>query len=531
LVIFLTAFSLLAAKFVRENTQIVPVAGGNYIEGVVSQPSFINPILAANDADRDLTELAFDDLSELAESYKMEDNGKKWRYRLKEGIFWHDGEKITTDDIIFTVETIKNPDVYSPLYSNWQSIETSRVSERELEFKLPAPYVFFEDTLKNLKPVPKHIFGNIPATNIKLSNYNFEPIGSGPFKFKSFSRRADGYISSYVFEKNEAYQKFVYLKKISFNFYTNEVETINAFNMGEVDGFGLANPENLGKIAFSHKVFPIRMLKYYAIFLNQLSHPALKDKNVRLAMTMAIDKMEIIEKVFNGQAVLAAGPLVEGMEGFDKQVYSENVFSAEKANQILESMGWEWNNEENVREGQINDEIVKLEFNLSVPEISFLIETANLIKGQLAKIGVKINLSIAPISEINNKTIKNRDYQIILFGNILGDSPDLFSFWHSSGSFYPGLNLSLYGSKTADSLIETIRKDFDEQKKQSELSSLQYLIIGDYPAIFLYSPNYLYIGKKSFSGFEDSFISFSSERLKSIENWYTKTARSLKNRN
>jgi len=117
---------------------------------------------------------------------------------------------------------------------------------------------------------------------------------------------------------------------------------------------------------------------------------------------------------------------------------------------------------------------------------------------------------------------------MILFGNILGHSQDLFSFWHSSERFYPGLNLALYENKTADKLIETIRQNFNDEKRQAELNSLQSLIIMDLPAIFLYSPNYLYVSDKKLFGVEGDLIAFISDRFKGVEKWYVKTVRVFK---
>ena len=127
---------------------------------------------------------------------------------------------------------------------------------------------------------------------------------------------------------------------------------------------------------------------------------------------------------------------------------------------------------------------------MTVPEIPFLVETANLIKEDWLKIGVKLNLTVHSPQQINDEIIKTRNYQMLIFGNIFGngDSPDLYSFWHSSERFYPGLNLALYENKTADTLIQSIRKTLNDLKRQADLSSLQSIIIQDYPAVFLFPP-------------------------------------------
>ncbi len=529
--IFIVSFIFVTVNFISQKTVLVSIAGGEYIEGVIGQPTFINPVLVSNnDADRDLVKIIFSGLIDLSENYKTSEDGKIWNVRLKENIFWHDGQPITSDDLIFTIESIQDPDTNSSLFSMWRGIKAERVSEREIKLILPEPYAFFLSTLKELRPIPKHIFGSIPAANLKLSDYNLEPIGSGPFKFSSFQKQRSGFISEYYLKQNEHYfgQK-PYLEQITFKFYQDGDGLIKAFNSGEINGLGGLAQKDISKIKISHQTFEIRMPRYYAIFFNLNASPALKEKNVRLALNYAIDKKNLIKKVFDGQALTIDGPLIPGMQGYAAGVYPEENFSSEQAKKILDSSGWQLNND-GIREKATGKETERLEFNLVVPQISFLTETANIIQEDFLKIGVKLNLIIRPLNDINNEAIKTRDYQMIIFGNIFGsiDSPDLSSFWHSSERFYPGLNLALYDSKTADTLIESIRKSLDNTKRQRDLSRLQSLIIQDLPAIFLFSPNYFYITQNWLGGFDEKFIPIASDRFENIEKWYIKTARVFK---
>ncbi|MBI4993518.1 peptide ABC transporter substrate-binding protein [Candidatus Wolfebacteria bacterium] len=528
--ILLVSFSLFFVEFIESKTKITPVVGGQYTEGIVGQPSFINPILAISDADRDISEIIFDDLSDFAESYKADQNGKIWHYRLKENLKWHDGEKITSDDIIFTIETIQNPDVYSPLAQNWQGVVATRVSEMEVEFRLPSQYAFFGAILKDLNPIPKHIFAKIPAVNLRLSNYNFEPVGSGPYKFEAFHKKSDGYIDLYSFRRNENYFGHkAYLEKFNFAFFDRDEEMIKSFNSGDIDGMGVSNYRDISKVFFPNKIFSLGENKYYAVFLNSYTHLAFKDRNVRMALNLSTNKDGIVEKIFGKDASPIDGPLVGESLEIDNNVFS-GEFSIEKANQILEKSGWILN-EENVRSKKIGKDDIKLEFVLTAPDVQFLKETAELIKEDWQKIGVKADIKIISLADINSQIIKTRDYQALVFGNILGEVPDLFSFWHSSEKFYPGLNLALYENKEVDRLIKSVRSDFDFESRKKNLWKIQSLIISDQPAIFLYSPNYLHINKKTLFGFdkrESQYISFQSERLKNVENWYIKTARVFK---
>jgi peptide/nickel transport system substrate-binding protein len=114
---------------------------------------------------------------------------------------------------------------------------------------------------------------------------------------------------------------------------------------------------------------------------------------------------------------------------------------------------------------------------------------------------------------------------MLLFGNIVRHNPDLFSFWHSAERFHPGLNLSLYESRTADALLESIRREFNPETRTTLLRDLENLIAKDRPAIFLFSPNYLYVHPKRLGGVSDAPIGEPADRFRDVERWFLKTTR------
>jgi peptide/nickel transport system substrate-binding protein len=378
--------------------------------------------------------------------------------------------------------------------------------------------------LKSLKPIPKHIFANIPFAHMKLSNYNLEPIGSGIFTFSGFSEQKDGFITSINLKKNESFPDTKsHLSSFIFKFYHNENDAIDGFNSGDIDGFAINDPKKLSSLYTPHQILNILMSRYYAIFLNPAGNPLLKDYSIKSALNYTTDKKTIINKVFNNYALPIEGPVLIDNNNWDNQ----NEFSIEKANQILDAAGWTINSD-GVREIKDKNSLKKLEFAITVYPAPFLIETIKIIKNDWEKIGVKININTPSPSNFEQNIIKSRNYDMLAFGNIYGENLDLFSFWHSSQKFYPGLNLSVYDNKNADFLIELIRTDFDQNKRIEELKKLQSIIEADQPAIFLYSPYYVYVSTKKLKGFDDKNIGIPSDRFLNIQNWYVKTARILK---
>jgi len=525
--IFLGSSLLWFSYFINKNTVSVPVESGAYTEGVVGQPKFINPVIGNTDTDRDLSQIVYSDLTELLDHYDVNPDGKTWNVFLKSDLLWSDDKPLTSDDVIFTIETIQNPEAHSPLFTTWQGIIANRISELEIEFTLRNQYVFFLDNLKDLKIIPKHIFGSIPSSNLKLSNYNLEPVGSGPYKYANYSLRSDGFITQYNFAINPNYAgKKAFIRELSIKFFQGAEELIDSFNSRKIDGFGNLNPKNMEKIKINSKLIELKMPRYYAIFLNQNLNEALKEKAVRQALDIATDKNKIINVVFNGKAEAVSQPITSTIEGYKDM--GSSTFSIEGAAAILEKEGWKINQETGIREKKAGKNTIKLEFQLIVPQIQFLTDTADLIKADWEKIGIKLDLIKLNPSDISEDVIKNRNYQMLIFGNILKNNPDIFSFWHSSEKFYPGLNLSLFQNKKADETIEKIRKETDPEKRTIEVNDLQQIIKDEDPAIFLFSPYYLYVSIKNLGGLDGRSLVTPSDRFKNINEWYLETSRVLK---
>src|SRR3989344_8216945 len=165
-----------------KNTKVTPALGGTYVEGIVGQPRFINPIYGeTNDVDRTLIDLVFSSLvtydnqgnivKDLAENYSISEDGKTYNFTLKDSVFWHDGKKLTADDIVFTIKTIQNSDYKSPLRANWIDVDVQKISEDSVRFNLKIPYNSFLENL-TVKIIPKHIFESISPENFSLSFYN-----------------------------------------------------------------------------------------------------------------------------------------------------------------------------------------------------------------------------------------------------------------------------------------------------------------------------------------------------------------------
>ena len=517
---------VLSGLVLAEHSRVIPASGGEYVEGFLEQPAYVNPVIASTAVDRSLVKLIFSNIPGLAEKIDSSPDGRIWNVRIKEDLTWHDGEKLTTDDIVFTIQKIQDPESASPLAKSWRGVSVKRVSELEVQLSLINPDPTFRDTLGALYVIPKHLFAEVPPSNWRLSDYNLKPIGSGPYQFISYDKRADGFISFYRLGAWGGYAGTKPLiSNFDFAFFSNLEALVKDFNSGKVDGVAGLEPDGLLLIARPHETFSLYLPSYYAVFFNQSKSVQLKDPVVRQVLGAVVNRDDLVKTILHGYGTPALGPIPIGTPYFDPTLASTTA-SLDSASSSLDRAGWKMGGD-GVRVKTIGTSQIRLELTLTVPQIGFLLTTADELSKTWTALGFKITTNALGLDEITNDTIKNRDYDMLLFGNVLNTTFDLAPFWHSSQRFYPGLNLALYNNKKADSLMDSLPQGASDDQRTNQLHALQKAIAGDSPAVFLYSLEYAYITTKDLRGVESGFIADPSDRFLNVAQWYIRTARVL----
>ena len=539
---FITGFLILAIAslfgwliiYRLETTVVAPAFGGSFSEAIVGSPQYINPILSqASDSDRDVTELVFSGLTKynnrgeivpnLAEKFNVGENGKLYEFFLRKNVKWHDGEPFTADDVIFTINRIQNPDFRSPLRVNWIGVEAEKVDDYTVRFKLKNAYApFLANTTAGI--IAKHIWEEIQPADFSLVPENLDPIGTGPYKLVKIKKDNEGFVS-YI--KLEAFGDYTsglrpFIDQINLYFYPDEETAIKAYNRGQVDNFGLISIKNKSLIKGESRsnIKKLNLPRYFAVFFNQSKSKALSDKIVRQALNYATDKNQIIREVLDGEGQVVNSPIPTSVWGHasDLKIYD---FAQEHAKNILEAGGWKDADNDEYREKGIE----KLEIDLVTTGLKELQQVASILQEQWSKIGVKTNVKILDIGEIQQEYIRPREYQALLFGEVLGLDPDPFSFWHSSQKKDPGLNLALYDNAKVDTLLRDARQIIEPELRLKKYRDFQQLVIDDAPVVFLYSSYQIYLISKKIQGFEIQNIVLPSKRFADIEKWYIKTQR------
>ncbi len=546
IILFLFCAALASSSFIFFNiyarhVDIKPDFGGNFVEGIVGRPQYINPLLSsANDVDMDLAGLIFSGLMkydsnqelapDIAESYEVSEDNKNYTFKLKQNIKWHDGEPLNADDVVFTVQTIKNPDFQSSYLPNFENVAIKKIDDYTVTFTLTgealSPFLK-ESTTFGI--IPKHIWEDVSPNKSLLSEYNLNPIGSGPFKFKEFKKdKRSGIIASYTLERYQEYfAGSPYIDNITFKFYDDYSELINALNKEEIDNISFIPSEEIENIKPEVKnqlfFYNLRLPRYYALFFNQPKNDLLGSKEIRQALAYGTNKQEIIEAVFGGQGVEIDSPILENFLGYNPEI-KKYEYNKDKAGELLHKFGFNKINKEGIREKDGK----ALELTITTTNQKEFSELSDILKKQWKEIGINVKIKALDPTELQTDYLRSRNYEILLYGQLLGHDPDPYPFWHSSQRNDPGLNLTSFKDKTADDLLETARKTNKAEERQTKYIHFQNIMAEELPALFICSPTYPYGLNKKIRGVELDFITIPSDRFTDIKNWFVEINRRWK---
>ncbi len=508
----------------------VPAYGGTLVEGELGNPRFINPLLAMSDADRDLSTLVYAGLMGLsgdgslvpvlASEYKISPDGKTYTFTLRENINFSDGTPVTASDIVFTVEKAQDPALKSPEYANWSGVGVEAVDARTIVFKLSKSYAPFLG-LTTLGILPARLWQKISNEEFPFSTLETNPIGAGPFVINDVSRNSSGLIERVSLKANSRYALGrPYLDGIKFNFYPRIEDLEGAFKSGSIkSAYDLPIDSNGDKQEFRTMTAPYT--RVFGVFWNPSEKQVYARVEVRKALSLALNREKIVSETLGGYATSIMGPVPPG--GSVKQVAipkSENPTAS--ARTILEANGWTYDGQariwKNSSAKQQLDRIVLRTSN--VPELK---NVAGAIKTDWENLGVSVDIELYEPGDLSQNVIHPRKYEALLYGMVIGRDQDLYAFWDSQERNDPGLNISLYVNKTVDTLLESVRSSIDPVVRADSLQKIEDTIASDYPAAFLYSPNFIYLTPRTLNGVELPQIINPADRFATVTSWYVET--------
>lgn len=532
--IFVISGILLAYQVNSAFLSEVPIRGGTLTEGVIGNPRFINPVLAISDADKNLTSLVYSGLvridpsgkteNDIADSLEISSGGLVYTVHINEKAVFHDGKPVTADDFIFTIQKVTDPAIKSPKRGNWDGVTIDKLDDYTLRFTLKKAYTPFLDNLA-IGILPKHIWKNVSDDEFAFSQFNTLPVGSGPYQVSSVDRNSGGIPNFYHLSPfNRVIGKVPYIENLEFRFYPSEEALLSAYGGNDVQSFGSISPDKTEQIKNGSNVITSPLSRIFALFINQNQSKVLGFKEVREALDLSAPRESIIENVLGGYATPIDSPLPAGLFSWSHmetdQSYEERFAEAKEK---LAKAGWKRNEETGVLEKKSGSSRIALSFSISTGDAPELRAVANQLVGAWEALGAKVDIQVFETGDLNQNVIRPRRFDALLFGEVVSRNADVYPFWHSSQRNDPGLNIALYANSRADKYLETARSSSDAETVEKNYKAFAEEISSDVPAIFLYTPSFLYVLPKSVNSVSLGLLSTPQDRFSGIRNWYIET--------
>ena len=506
-----------------------PAPGGTYTEGVIGAFTNANPLYATGSVDATVSKLVFSGLMQYDSNnqlvgdiaYKLESNPQASVYtaHLRDNVFWQDGRQLTAEDVVFTYQTIQNPDAKSPLLPNWQNVKIEARDPYTVVFTLPHGLASFPHTLTS-GIVPKHLLSDIPAASLRSVGFNtVNPVGSGPFKWEALQvvgttpetrEEQIGLVKNTKYHQGEPM-----LDRFVVRAFRNDEALSTALVQGEITaaaGLDMVPPA-LAQADNTH-IYNVPLMGEVMVFLRNTS-PILSDVKVRKALTQATD-VDVIIKGLGYPVVKADSLLLRSHIGYDKSLVQDK-FNPEEARKQLDAAGWSQIGPDGIRtkDGQ------KLQIQLYSKSNSQYAYVTSMLQKQWRDVGVKVDVLLQPEEELQS-TIAFHNYDALLYGISLGNDPDIYAYWHSSqadAASQQRLNFAEYKSGTVDAGLEGGRSRVDPVLRATKYRPMVDQWRKDAPAIALYQPRFLYITTDDVYGFAPTRFNTPVDRFANVQNW------------
>jgi len=497
-------------KLKTQKTKTDKAYGDSIIQGMIADAVTLNPLLAADSASGHVTDLIFNGLvkynkdlelvGDLAKSWEVSDDKKVITFHLRKGVKWHDGAPFTAADVKFTYDLIKSDDVPYPYKSDFDLVEKFEViDDYTIRVTYKKPYVPALESWGQ-EIVPKHILSDVK--NIRIAKFNSSPIGTGPFKFKEW---VEG--EKIVLEANRDYfEGRPYIDKCIFRIIPDKSVMFLHLRNEDIDMCALKPDQYIHhatseqfKMRFNIYRYPSRSYTYMGF---NLTDPLFKDLKIRKAIAHAIDKKSILKGVIFNLGRITTGPFYVNSWAYNKKVKSPE-YSLDKAKKLLNEAGWKDIDNDGILEKDLDKDgqPEQFEFELLTNNGNKTRElTAQIIKNQLQKIGIKVNPRFLEWKVFDSEYVTPRKFQAIILGWSLPVDPDIYNIWHSSCVDEKGNNLAIYKNPEVDRLLEEGRITFDRARREAIYHKVHKLIAADHPYIFLFSEDVLIAIHKRFKG-------------------------------
>ena len=460
-----------------------------------SNPARLNPLIATDSASGEIAGFIFNALvkydaagknviGDLAQSY-AHISPTVIEFKLREGVKWHDGKPFTASDVVFTYNLITSAKIMSPYATDFRVVKEVRALDAHtVRVTYTKPY-FKALEIWMMGIVPRHILEN--EKDIMGSTFNTHPIGTGPYLLKKleFSKQIELAANPHYFEHRPK------IDTIVFHVIADPMTRFLMLKNGEIDVGNLDPMQAQRQVdkefyqTFKQLELPSHSYTYLGF---NLRLKKFQDPRVREALSLAIDRQELVDILFLNHGRVCTGPFLPGSQGFNDAIKAPKQ-DLIRAKALLKSAGYD-------AAHTLNFEIATSNSNAIRPY------AAEILQRQLLQAGVKVTLKVMEWQAFLNTVVMPKKFDAVLLGWGLSLTPDPYMIWHSDGDVPGGFNMIGYHSKRTDALIEKMENSIEPKKTAALQRKIFASIVKDNPYLFLVIPNTINVYNRRIHGVE-----------------------------
>jgi peptide/nickel transport system substrate-binding protein len=425
---------------------------------------------------------AFEPQPYLARGWEFDSDTSEVIFHLRSDLEWHDGEPVTSMDVAFTFERLKDPRVPFPnpsYFDYWDAVEV--VDDSTARFFL-RPHANVLYGWSRTAIMPSHLLGDVPSEELPGHSFGtLQPVGNGPFRF---AERIPG--DRWVFEANLDFPEDLggrpYLDRLVYRQISDEFALTAALQTGEVDLVIEASPSMLRQVAGDSTIVSGSYhAPEYAFIAWNSRRPWFREPEVRRALTMAIDREALVEAVLGGHGSVAAGPVGPWHWAYDSS-WTAIPFSPDSAAALLERSGWSDSDGDGVRERDGQPFSFEL---LSTPRRDWQ-SVQTLVQAWLARVGVDARPTVREQAAlIPLVTAPDRRFDAVIVGWARDVPLNDSDLWACDQVGQP-VQFTSYCDPDLDRVLDSIPVTTGRERLRSLIDRYHSLIARDQPYTFLY---------------------------------------------
>lgn len=458
-----------------------------------SNPARLNPLIATDSASSSITGFIFNALVKYDESGQnvIGDLAESYRYltptliefKLRRNVRWQDGRAFSAEDVVFTYNLIRSPKVTTPYATDFRVVKSVMAPDPyTVRVEYEKPY-FKALEIWMMGIVPKHILQN--ERDVMGSSFNTAPIGTGPYRLKQLE-----FSKQIILEANRDYFEHApKIERIVFHIIPDPMTQFLMLKSGQIDIDELEPMQYERQLGdnFKERFRVIETTAHSYTYLGfNLRLKKFQDPRVREALSLGIDRQELVDILFLNHGKVCTGPFLPGSKGFNADVNAPKT-DLKKAKALLKAAGY--------------DEKHPFEFEIATSNSNMIRPyAAEILQRQLAKIGVRVTLRVMEWQAFLNTVVMPKKFDSVLLGWALSVTPDPYMIWHSDGDVPGGFNIVGYHSRECDRLIERMEHSTDPEKTAALQRKIFARIVTDNPYLFLVIPNSITVHSRSVKG-------------------------------